>query len=60
MHVQIAVAEGRLVGATEAVRGQFPWQAEIRSIIGEETVKYCSGSMISKDYIITSAECIPE
>jgi secreted trypsin-like serine protease len=50
----------RIIGGEEAYRGQFPWQAEIETLVNNVSTSYCGGALISRDYIITAASCIPE
>ncbi|XP_059474116.1 brachyurin-like [Neocloeon triangulifer] len=49
----------RIVGGQGATRGQFPWMAVITSEINGVVQLYCGGSMISGDYVITAAQCVP-
>jgi secreted trypsin-like serine protease len=47
----------RIVNGIRAVQGQFPWQASLLVTIGAG-LKYCSGSIISEEWILTSAHCL--
>ncbi|XP_059474115.1 brachyurin-like [Neocloeon triangulifer] len=58
----LSIAEedgGKIVGGQFAYRGQFPWMAVITSEINGTVQLYCGGSMISGDYVITAAQCVP-
>ncbi|XP_059474118.1 brachyurin-like isoform X2 [Neocloeon triangulifer] len=55
----IAEKGNRIVGGDVATRGQFPWMAVITSEINGTVQLYCGGSMISGDYVITAAQCVP-
>ena len=50
----------RVVGGKSALRGQYPWQAQIRAF--NDTVKawghYCGGVIISERFVLTAAHCM--
>jgi secreted trypsin-like serine protease len=54
------VAHDRIVGGDIAIRGAFPWQAMVVSIWNGQIVSYCGGALISKDYVLTAAQCVTE
>jgi len=47
--------EGRIVGGTEAVSNEFPWQVGITTKIEEHP--FCGGSILSKRTILTAHHC---
>jgi len=42
----------RIVGGTQATRGEFPWIVQIR-----RGGHYCGGSIVNANYIVTAAHC---
>ena len=46
--------EGRIVGGKEAVRGQFPWQAQIHARSGEKFRLACGGTLVSDHVVVTA------
>jgi len=55
-----AVPHNRIIGGDVATRGAFPWQAMVVSIWNGQIVSYCGGALISKDYVLTAAQCVTE
>jgi len=50
---QVAAHEDKIVGGSEAVPGEFPWQVAI-TIDG---LYFCGGSMIDSTHVLTAAHC---
>ncbi|XP_031619828.1 melanization protease 1 [Contarinia nasturtii] len=50
----------RIIGGDDAVPGQFPWMARLayRNRTSQLVSYRCSGSVISKKYILTAAHCV--
>jgi len=42
----------RIVGGTQAVRGEFPWIVQLK-----RGGHYCGGSIVNENYIVTAAHC---
>uniref|UniRef100_A0A8C5Q636 Peptidase S1 domain-containing protein n=1 Tax=Leptobrachium leishanense TaxID=445787 RepID=A0A8C5Q636_9ANUR len=49
----------RIVGGTDAVDGEWPWQVVIYSIYNSES-HVCGGSLITGQWILTAAHCFTE
>jgi secreted trypsin-like serine protease len=45
---------GRIVGGSEAVDGEIPWQVSVQTKSG---FHMCGGSIVSADWIVTAAHC---
>ncbi|XP_040211908.1 serine protease 27-like isoform X1 [Rana temporaria] len=51
------LVSGRIVGGTDALDGEWPWQVAIIDIEGN--LRYtCGGSLISPEWVMTAAHCI--
>jgi secreted trypsin-like serine protease len=50
--------DSRIINGDLAGLGQFPWQAALYANSGSTTFFRCSGSIISEQWILTSASCI--
>ncbi|KAJ3649440.1 hypothetical protein Zmor_021182 [Zophobas morio] len=53
----LQVQNSRIINGENATLGQFPWHAALFLMISE-TVWTCGGSIISKDWILTAAQCL--
>jgi len=51
------VGTGRIIGGETAEDGEFPWQVSIRYSGSLGITHFCGGSIIDKDWILTSAWC---
>ncbi|XP_043210506.1 serine protease svh-1-like isoform X2 [Amphibalanus amphitrite] len=50
----------RLFGGESALRGEFPWQAQIRTFDRklDSWVHYCGGVIVSERFVLTAAHCM--
>jgi trypsin len=60
--VAIAIAnpielQGRIVGGSEAVLGQFPYQVSLKSTMTANRAHFCGGSIINNRWILSATHC---
>ncbi|KAM3916902.1 transmembrane protease serine 9-like [Leptodactylus fuscus] len=48
----------RIVGGTDAVQGQWPWQVSLLYIQAGIIYHKCGGSLISSKWVLTAAHCV--
>lgn len=47
----------RIVGGTDSLKGEFPWQVHI---VDEKGEGFCGGSIVNEKWIVTAAHCFLE
>jgi secreted trypsin-like serine protease len=55
--VSVKDIDSRILNGAQAALGQFPWEAALYVNIGTTTY-FCSGNIISEEWILTVAQCI--
>jgi secreted trypsin-like serine protease len=50
----------RIIGGTYAKNDEFPWQVLLKGSSGWQTKWSCGGSLISDQWILTAAHCLPD
>ena len=49
----------RVVGGSEAFRGEFPWIVSLQYTSGDNYMShFCGGFLINNRYVVTAAHCI--
>lgn len=48
----------RIVGGTDAPKGAWPWQAQIRTTSGLG-FPFCGGTLVAPQWVVTAAHCVP-
>jgi len=48
---------GRIIGGTDAERGEFPWIISYQFSFGDEGFHSCGGSILNANKIVTAAHC---
>ena len=51
-------SEGRVVNGVIAVRGDIPWHAHIDIQQSNGNIIFCGGALISREWVVTVAECV--
>ncbi|XP_073403335.1 transmembrane protease serine 9-like [Dendrobates tinctorius] len=49
---------GRIVGGTDTVKGEWPWQVSLLYHIQGNYYHICGGSLIASQWVLTAAHCI--
>ncbi|XP_029463638.1 coagulation factor IX isoform X2 [Rhinatrema bivittatum] len=49
------VGDERIVGGTDSLKGEIPWQAYL---VNKNGAGFCGGSIISETWIVTAAHCL--
>ncbi|OCT66091.1 hypothetical protein XELAEV_18042345mg [Xenopus laevis] len=47
----------RIVGGTDSLKGEFPWQVHL---VSKNNLGFCGGSIINEKWIVTAAHCLLE
>uniref|UniRef100_A0A2S2NG88 Trypsin-1 n=1 Tax=Schizaphis graminum TaxID=13262 RepID=A0A2S2NG88_SCHGA len=48
----------RVVGGTDSMPGEFPWQISLQLVTGETARHVCGGSVINENWVLTAAHCV--
>ena len=51
------VGNGRVIGGEVSKDEEFPWQVSLRDIGSLGATNFCGGSIIDKEWILTTAYC---
>ncbi|XP_015365304.1 PREDICTED: trypsin-1-like [Diuraphis noxia] len=49
---------GRIVGGTDSIPGEFPWQISLQLVTGMTARHVCGGSIINENWVLTAAHCV--
>ncbi|KAJ6641142.1 Collagenase [Pseudolycoriella hygida] len=53
-----ALPQSRIINGNPATKYQFPWHVLLNSTRSDNTNKYCGGSLIAPNFVLTAASCI--
>ncbi|KAF0761981.1 trypsin-1-like, partial [Aphis craccivora] len=48
----------RVVGGTDSMPGEFPWQISLQLVTGNTARHLCGGSVINENWVLTAAHCV--
>ncbi|CAI6344139.1 unnamed protein product [Macrosiphum euphorbiae] len=48
----------RIVGGTDSIPGEFPWQISLQIVTGKTARHVCGGSVINENWVLTAAHCV--
>ncbi|XP_025195154.1 trypsin-1-like isoform X2 [Melanaphis sacchari] len=48
----------RVVGGTDSIPGEFPWQISLQLVTGKTARHMCGGSVINENWVLTAAHCV--
>lgn len=53
----IIISDKSVIGGSESIKNQWPWMVYIT---GPQGPLVCGGTLISDEWVLTSASCLPE
>ena len=57
-HTTAVNPDWRIVGGTDALPGEFPWQVIVVHRAYGEVNEFCGGTIISSEWILTAGHCV--
>ncbi|XP_053555218.1 coagulation factor IX isoform X2 [Bombina bombina] len=53
---ELAYSDDRIVGGTDSLKGEFPWQVHL---VNKNGAGFCGGSIVNEKWVVTAAHCFP-